>query len=152
ICDNVDNDCNGVIDDPFNKQTDPLHCGSCSPCVVPHAIPSCTNGVCGVAAGQADYHDLAGNVANGCESLRDFTGPEVCVGLDNNCNGQIDEGFNKQTDPNNCGASCVRCSFAHAGALCTSGMCVMGTCDPGYVNLDSNPANGCEYQCTVTSQ
>jgi hypothetical protein len=152
VCDNLDNDCNGVVDDPFNKQTDPLHCGSCSPCVIPHAIPSCTNGVCGIAACQIDFHDIDGNVGNGCEYFCHFTGPEVCDGVDNNCNGQIDEGFDKQNDPNNCGPSCTRCSFAHAGALCQAGTCAMGACDPGWVNLDGNPANGCEYQCTVTSQ
>jgi hypothetical protein len=151
ICDNLDNDCNGVVDDPFNKQTDPLHCGSCSPCNIPHAIPSCTNGVCGILACAPDFHDIDGNLANGCEYQCHATGPEICDGLDNNCNGQIDEGFDKQNDPNNCGPSCTRCGFPHASALCTSGTCALGACDPGYVNLDGQAANGCEYQCTFTS-
>ena len=152
ICDNLDNDCNGVVDDPFNKLTDPLHCGSCAPCAIPHAIPSCTGGVCGIAACAVDYYNIDGSLANGCEYNCHATGPEVCNGIDDNCDGQIDEGFNKLTDPNNCGPTCQRCSFAHASALCNNGTCAMGTCDPGYVNLDGSSANGCEYACTVNSQ
>ncbi|HJZ85143.1 MAG TPA: MopE-related protein [Polyangia bacterium] len=151
VCDNIDNDCNGVVDDPFNKQTDPLHCGGCSPCSIPHAIPDCVGGVCGIAACQTDYWNIDGQLANGCEYMCHFTGPEICDGMDNNCNGQIDEGFDKQNDPNNCGSSCLRCSYPHAAARCVAGSCVMGTCDPGWVNLNGQSSDGCEYNCTVTS-
>lgn len=47
--------------------------------------------------------------------------PEACDGLDNNCNGMIDDGFHLEMDPENCG-SC--------GNVCRAPMrdCVGGVC------------------------
>jgi len=96
VCDGVDNDCNGTIDDGYNKVSDPNNCGpTCQQCTVPasfNANPVCTSGVCGFAC-KPGYKDLNGNAADGCEFGPCFaTGPEVCDGIDNNCNGAIDEG------------------------------------------------------------
>jgi hypothetical protein len=94
-CNGVDDDCNGVIDDGYNKTSDPNNCGpSCMQCTVPpsfNAVPACTAGACGYTC-KPGYKDLDGSTANGCEFGPCFpTGPEVCDGKDNNCNGQIDE-------------------------------------------------------------
>jgi hypothetical protein len=96
ICDGIDNNCNGQIDEGYNKISDPNNCGpTCTQCQVPasfNANPICTNGVCGFAC-KPGYQDLNGNAADGCEFGPCFpTGPEVCDGIDNNCNGQVDEG------------------------------------------------------------
>jgi hypothetical protein len=96
VCDGIDNDCNGIIDDGYNKTSDPNNCGStCTKCTVlatMNANPVCTNGTCGFQC-KPGYQNLDGDDTNGCESGPCFpTGPEVCDGLDNNCNGQIDEG------------------------------------------------------------
>jgi hypothetical protein len=76
-------------------------------------------------------------------------GAELCNNIDDNCDGQIDEGFNLQTDPNNCG-SCGRvCNVPNAFPSCVNGTCGILACRPGFGNADGNVANGCEYTCPV---
>jgi hypothetical protein len=74
---------------------------------------------------------------------------EVCDGKDNNCDGVIDEGFDLQKDPLNCGTCGHVCTAAHAIGGCVAGQCAITTCLPGYANLDGDTANGCEYTCPV---
>lgn len=74
--------------------------------------------------------------------------PELCDGLDNNCNGTVDEGFDLSTDPRNCGDCGIVCRGLRGSPACVAGACVMGACDPGFYDLDENPENGCEYACT----
>lgn len=64
--------------------------------------------------------------------------PEVCNGVDDDCNGTVD-------DP---GAS-ASCSVPNATAACTAGNCVVGSCDPGYADCDLLAANGCERDVTT---
>lgn len=91
VCDGVDNDCNGMIDD---------------------GIPSA--GTCGLAAGvcRAGTFECRGGrfVCNADESMRR---DEVCDGLDNNCNGLVDEG-----NPGG-GASCM--TGSDGTPLCRAG-------------------------------
>src|SRR5262249_28542702 len=35
-------------------------------------------------------------------------------------------------------------------ATCSAGVCQMGSCNPGFVDYDGDPSNGCEYACTPT--
>ena len=37
--------------------------------------------------------------------------------------------------------------FINAGVQCAGGQCSMGPCLPGFVDLDGDPATGCEYAC-----
>ena len=73
-----------------------------------------------------------------------------CNGIDDDCNGVVDTGYLHATDPRGCGSCGHICSFAHAGATCAGSGCVMGSCAPGFVNRDGNPANGCEFACSYT--
>jgi hypothetical protein len=239
ICDGVDNDCNGIVDDGIDLQNDPTNCGACGHvCVALHAVATCTAGECGYATTCAPSNpncvagcdcdtgtatgDLAGkcyrditpltigceyacpqvppsptedkcdDIDNNCDGQIDegnpgggqpcvpdpswvtggastcqpgittciggnlvcggYVGPtaEICDGKDNNCDGQVDEGFNKQTDPNHCGAGCQVCSFPNAVPKCASGVCEIASCLTGWVDLDKDPSNGCEYSCTPT--
>ncbi|MFN7132270.1 MAG: hypothetical protein ACK4N5_09310, partial [Myxococcales bacterium] len=51
---------------------------------------------------------------------------ELCNDKDDNCNGSVDEDFDKARDPNNCGACGNRCAYANAVPLCVAGKCEMG--------------------------
>jgi hypothetical protein len=75
---------------------------------------------------------------------------ETCDGKDNDCDGVVDNGFDFQTDPLNCGGCGNVCSPSSAIGGCAAGQCVIAACAPGHANLDGNAANGCEYACPVT--
>jgi len=90
-----------------------------------------------------DVRDVS--VTDGCTP----GAPELCNGLDDNCDGRTDEGINTQTDVRNCGACGNACQLPHAIPECSSGRCIvppMG-CDVGFYDLDGDPTNGCEYAC-----
>ena len=78
-----------------------------------------------------------------------FTGPDdQCDEIDNDCNGIVDDDFDKQTDGNNCGVCNNRCTSPGAIEQCRAGTCSFVECQPGFVDLD--PAiDGCEYLCPV---
>lgn len=101
---------------------------------------------------------------------------ELCNGDDDDCDTKVDEVFNKNTDPNNCNACgnvCPTPSKTCAGGTnarmdctddsgcpgstcavnsqrrCTGGTCGF-QCNVGFINLDTQAANGCEYKCSPT--
>jgi hypothetical protein len=99
ICDGRDNDCNGIVDDNFNFQTDADNCGSCNHrCFYPFAMASCVAGTCQQGACLDGFYDRDPNVP-GCETACTKTngGVEICDGLDNDCNGVIDDNVQAAT-------------------------------------------------------
>ena len=82
-------------------------------------------------AGHADAHQSCQPTAERCDER------------DNNCNGEVDEGFDLQSDPLNCGACGIRCGGPHATGACRAGRCDLA-CDEGYADCDGDPKNGCE--------
>ena len=125
VCDTLDNDCNGMIDDGLTNMGS---CGSnsTSPCQL--GVYQCQGG------------------AKQCVGAINPTF-EACDGIDNDCNGIIDDGYNKQSDPNTCGNTCAVCQVpanSNANPTCTGGVCGFA-CKPGYQDKDGNPANGCEF-------
>ncbi|MBU1413067.1 formylglycine-generating enzyme family protein [Myxococcota bacterium] len=154
ICDGLDNDCSGRIDDPFDLQRDPQHCGACDrPCPVPpHAQALCHLSQC-MHVCESRWYDVDGIAENGCESQECFPsagGVEVCDLVDNDCDGTVDEDIVKD-QPDSCGPLCEFCQYDHAQALCTQGACALGDCEPDCADLDGFPENGCEYCCTPTA-
>jgi hypothetical protein len=156
ICDNIDNDCDGKIDQPGDGTTgidfsDPLHCGNCSTdcigtltrVVTPVCHPPATGlgttaGTCDYSGGCApDYYDIDGNPANGCEyycpwnptgkNTQDLGGATGC-GRDDDCDGKIDEDVNTCSDVQNCGLCGFACVLPHATPSCVT-TSTDGVCD-----------------------
>ncbi|MHC4839276.1 MAG: MopE-related protein [Planctomycetota bacterium] len=71
-------------------------------------------------------------------------GTELCNGEDEDCDGRIDETFDFDEDPDNCGGCGEICDAEGGAASCVGGRCIVQGCDPGFVDLDRDPANGCE--------
>ena len=153
VCNNFDDNCNGMIDEGVDTTHDIDNCGSCGHrCTYDHAFSECTASTCSMGTCLAGYYDIDGMDSNGCEYRCLPTGTtEVCDRRDNNCDGNIDEGFVFASDPANCGICGRVCNLAHTTSTCTAGVCTIGACAMGFVDADGVAANGCEYSCTPSS-
>lgn len=163
VCDEKDNDCNGTVDDVAIErlQQDPANCGACGKqCAIPNAISRCEAGACVLSSCAPGFHDLnsATTDTDGCEyqCLPTNGGKEecptdkpncACDKLDNDCDGEIDETFDLNTDPNNCGLCGRRCELYNAEATCSVGVCTVTTCKEGFHDLNGLDDDGCEYLC-----
>jgi hypothetical protein len=87
-----------------NAGTDAMNCGACGVrCAIPNGLARCAAGACAVGSCAEGFGDCDGSPTNGCEAdLR--TDPancgrcgsrpsEVCNGVDDTCDGVVDEGF-----------------------------------------------------------
>lgn len=79
-CNGIDDDCNGVVDNGFDLQSDNNNCGACDRACPAHQ--RCEVGQCG-----------------GCRMTNG--GLEICDGIDNDCNGRIDDNINMREVCNN---------------------------------------------------
>jgi uncharacterized repeat protein (TIGR01451 family)/MYXO-CTERM domain-containing protein len=128
-------DCNGLAGDGCEYdqtgfQQDPRNCGSCgSVCAPANGSGTCAAGLCTITGCAPGYEDCNGVAADGCEY----------------------DASSFSTDPLNCGSCSVTCAPSHATGICASGSCGIGGCDAGYVDIDANPANGCETACTPSA-
>ncbi len=132
LCNNKDDDCDGVKDEDVDLCDDPLNCGKCGrSCAVLHGQGDCVkmgagatcteaNTACEIAScdcnGPDDcWFDLDGSVATGCEYQCQITngGAEICDGLDNDCDGMIDGSDDLSADME-VGAEC----FGDPDGLC----------------------------------
>ncbi len=77
ICDGVDNNCDGTIDDGFN-------------------IGEACNVESGLCMGAGVLKCASSGIESVC-SVETQGGTEICDGVDNNCDGEIDEGFDVGT-------------------------------------------------------
>jgi hypothetical protein len=103
-CNNADDDCDGVIDNTFNLQTDEANCGICG--------QSC-------AAGQSCQ---SGHCTWNIPQTYCVISAEVCDQIDNDCDGSIDENWNFLNDPQHCGNCFTSCG---AGQFCLNGHCAL---------------------------
>ena len=119
VCDGLDDDCNGKIDETFDLTKDARNCGVCSiinpdaDCTLKvqnaeHALCTATAGTvgkCDYDKCSADYFDLDGNRANGCEyyCVKKGDTDTTCDNIDDDCNGKFDDGVDKCNNAANCG-------------------------------------------------
>jgi hypothetical protein len=112
ICDGVDNDGDGNTDEDLQY------------CFAGQTAPNTDGAACLIGFG-----DTNGNPEDGCE---DTGGQEVCDGIDNDFNGQVDEGMN----------------------YCIGGVSAPNTdgfvCDVGWFDHNNDPVDGCESQVVLS--
>ncbi len=121
-------DCNNNAADgcEVNVTNNTNNCGACGNVCPskPNASIGCSSGLCIIASCSAGFADCNMNYADGCE-----------VNVTNNTN--------------NCGACGNVCaSKPNASIGCSSGLCVIASCNPGFADCDNNPVNGCEVNIT----
>jgi hypothetical protein len=159
LCDARDNDCDGKFDE--NIVITPSGCG-----------PTTNNGECNIGTLQCQ---AGSQICTGAV----FPKFETCNSKDDDCDTNIDEIFNKQTDIQNCGAcnnvcqptskTCINatnpmvngtaCTIdsqcpggtcaTNSQPRCVSGGCTFA-CNAGFRNKDLQAANGCEFFCFAT--
>jgi hypothetical protein len=150
LCDDVDNDCDGLTDEEFDLDDDPRNCGGCGTvCLLEHAFPVCSARECAIERCEIGWVDLDGIPANGCEYGCPPDGDELCDERDNDCDGRIDEGFDLTSEIAHCGSCSTQCLFPNGTPSCVDRACVLVGCNAGYVDVDMDPTNGCEYACIV---
>ena len=137
-------------DNSPDRLTDPANCGKClNNCAVPNSTSVCVGGLCQLTC-LGDFVDADKILSNGCECEPTNGGVEICDGIDNNCNGIVDEGFDLKTDVKNCGGCNKMCTFPFATASCDDGVCQQGSCLDGYYDRDPT-IPGCETACAKTN-
>ncbi len=170
-----DNQCNFYCDYGYHKcgsaclsDNDVNSCGTrCSPCAAPeHSTETfCNNKSCDFncaigyhkSGGQCAPNNIPGCCGDECVAcyMLPASGTASCV------NGQCAYTCNEhyrlcgascvaESDPDNCGPTCKKCSPPpHMIARCDNDECV-ASCAQGWLDVNENPADGCEYYCTVT--
>ncbi len=137
---NVDANCDGVLTGQPDLQSDVNNCGACgNSCYAGsvHASFACNSGTCAFTGCQNGYYDLNGDQT--CEYPCSFVSPqESCNGLDDNCNGQVDESLVAPAPSQVCGTSPLattpECSVPQITISCQGGswQCTFlaGICSP----------------------
>ena len=119
ICDGIDNNCNGSVDDGIASA--PTTCGV------------------GACASTGTTSCVEGQIVDSCQAGTPVA--EACDGIDNNCNGSVDDGI--ASSPTTCGVG------ACAGSTGTSS-CVNGTlvdsCDP-LAGATAEACDGVDNNC-----
>ncbi len=155
LCDEQDDDCDEVIDEGFDLQADPSNCGRCgAECFFDGAEALCVEGLCALGPCRPDRHDIDRSPDNGCELFCTIEneGVELCNDLDEDCDGEEDEGFELLNDPANCGRCGRACDFPDAIAGCQDGECFIDLCEPLHYDINRDLEDGCEYICLITQE
>jgi hypothetical protein len=135
VCDGLDNDCDGVIDNGYDVG---------APCDV-------GVGVCKEYGVKVCTSDGFGTE---CSASPGSASPEVCDGLDNDCNGVIDDGFNVGSPCSVGIGACQRwgvmeCDPAGGGTVCsaTPGSPSPEICDDGIDNDCDGFTDAEDFDC-----
>jgi parallel beta-helix repeat protein len=126
----ADATCNG-IDDNCNGQTDEGYVST----------PSSTTCGIGACAATGHYVCMNGVVTDVCTSGSPAPNDTTCNGIDDDCNGQTDEGY--VPTPSTCGVGACAATGQH---LCVNGA-VTDTCTPGTPAPSDDDCNGIDDNC-----
>lgn len=86
-CNELDDNCNGKIDEDFDLQNDADNCGRCgTACTLDNADSTCSAGKCEISLCTSDFADCDKNATTGCEA--DLTSDATCGGCNTKCVGQ----------------------------------------------------------------
>lgn len=127
VCNGADDDCDGTPDDGFQ-------------------IGVACDGEDGDECKEGAFACAQDGLAAICTD-ETSTIVEECNGLDDDCNGAIDNGFDTMTDEENCGECGNECTNGRGTTTCSMGACVP-SCTNGAADCDGDPDNGCELQDT----
>ena len=140
VCGGGDEDCDGAVDE-YGAQG----------CVTAYLDEDgdghgTKSEVCSCKIGEG----YVGYIFDDCDDFNDqvFVGAaEFCNGIDDDCDGNVDDGYDLQGDPAHCGecnAPCPQPGPLGLAQACVDGTCVVKECPDGTFDLDLDPANGCE--------
>jgi len=137
LCDGTDNNCDEVVDEPGAT--------GCSWYYVDGDLDGYGSGepncVCD-ALGEG-WSVLAGD----CDEENSDVHPgalELCDEKDNDCDDEIDETFELESDPKNCGKCGFLCQPNNAFGKCVGGNCKIEDCISGYGDCNEEEGDGCE--------
>lgn len=125
LCDEVDNDCDGEIDEGFEQLG--MSCERRRMSCVSEGVFAC---------------DSEGGVS--CDAQEITLSEELCDEADNDCDGEVDEGFAFLLDVEHCGRCGNACDVMNGVGRCDSGECVIGSCEAGFEDNNGDLSDGCE--------
>jgi hypothetical protein len=173
-CNGLDDDCNGVVDD--GNPGGGSACVTGQPGICSAGTSACTSGTIVCAGNQGPTAETCDGLDNDCDGAIDNGNPgggvacatgqqgicsagttscisgavacnrnqspstETCDGIDQNCNGTIDDGA---------AASCA--IPPHGTASCTGAVCGIASCNAGFGDCNGLTPDGCEINTSTNS-